>query len=140
MYGHQLFFPLTKYSFIFNFQSFTSSSFEPEEDKDGIGFQDNSDKLNDVDDKSDEEVFGETVVLIQDDYQDYPLSDDSDSDFGASSEESDFGELEDDDKSLNTPLFLQLTCSLRDRSTIGGGSMTPVYVSSLPVCIGKLLR
>ena len=117
------------------FQSCTSTSFEPEEDKDAIGFQDHSDKLNDVDD---EEVFGETVVLIQDDNQEYPLSDDSDSDFDTSSEESDFGELEDDDKSLKTPLFLQLTCSLRDRSTIGGGSMTPVSVSSLPVCIGEL--
>jgi hypothetical protein len=77
-------------------------------------------------------------VLIQEDDQQYPLYDDSDSDFGGSSEESDFGEVEDDDKSLKTPLFLQLTCSLRDRSTIGGGSMTPVAVSSLPVCIGKL--
>ncbi|XP_020912267.1 KICSTOR complex protein SZT2 isoform X2 [Exaiptasia diaphana] len=112
----------------------SSCSFEPEEDQEDIEDHDKGDE--------EEEVFGETVVLIHDDEEDYgPLSSDSDeSDYGGSEGESDFGDAEDDDKSLSTPLFLQLTCSLRDRSTIGGGTMTPVPIDSLPVCIGEIVR
>lgn len=46
------------------------------------------------------------------------------------------GDVNDGDQHSKSPLFLQLTCSLRGRSS-HGQPMTPVSINTLPVCLGE---
>ncbi|XP_048580524.1 KICSTOR complex protein SZT2 isoform X3 [Nematostella vectensis] len=114
----------------------TSGSFEVESAVEGDSEPPPEAESQDQDGDQNFDGFVEDLILIQDEVEEYDDSDDSD--FDGSDDESE--EAEDDQQSLTKPLFLQLTCSLRDKSSRGGGSITPVSVKTLPVCIGELVR
>ena len=58
------------------------------------------------------------------------------SDFQSQGSDSEFDGDTEDDQGMKSPLFLQLTCTLRDRST-HGQPMHPVSINTLPVCLGN---
>ena len=78
----------------------------------------------------------DTEILIEDDgsVPQYDMDDLSDFESQGSDSESE-GDAG-DDQDVKSPLFLQLTCSLRDKSS-HGQPMTPVTINTLPVCLGK---
>ena len=58
------------------------------------------------------------------------------SDFESQGSDSEFDGDTEDDQGVKSPLFLQLTCTLRDRSS-HAQPMHPVSINTLPVCLGK---
>ena len=78
----------------------------------------------------------DTGILIED-FGSVPQYEKDDlSDFESQGSDSEFERDTEDDQDIKSPLFLQLTCSLRDRSS-HGQPMTPVSINTLPVCLGK---
>ncbi|KAJ7386496.1 hypothetical protein OS493_008630 [Desmophyllum pertusum] len=81
----------------------------------------------------------DTGILIED-FGSVPQYEMDDlSDFESQGSDSEFERDTEDDQDIKSPLFLQLTCSLRDRSS-HGQPMTPVSINTLPVCLGEIIR
>lgn len=57
-------------------------------------------------------------------------------DFESQGSDSDFEGETEDDRDVKSPLFLLMTCTLRDRNS-HAQPMTPVSINTLPVCLGK---
>ena len=99
---------------------------------------DANDKDSDVDS---DDAFDDvnTGVLIEDDgdIPQYEMEDLSDFESQGSDSQSE-GDPE-DGQEVKSPLFLQLTCSLKNTSS-HGQLMTPVSINTLPVCLGKNKR
>ena len=74
--------------------------------------------------------------MIEDDGTALPYDSDDSPDFESEGSDVEFDGDTEDDQGVKSPLFLQLTCTLRDRST-HGQPMHPVSINTLPVCLGK---
>ena len=74
--------------------------------------------------------------MIEDDGTALQYDMDDLSDFESQESDSEFDGDTEDDQDLKSPLFLQLTCTLKDRSS-HTQPMHPVSINTLPVCLGK---
>ena len=74
--------------------------------------------------------------MIEDDGTALQYDVDDLSDYESQGSDSEFDGETEHDQDVKSPLFLQLTCTLRDR-TSHGQPMHPVSINALPVCLGK---
>ena len=124
--------------FLFTFFSFQSvpESFSESEtyEADQAAEDDTQDKDSDVGSDAFDDI--DTDILMEDDGSVPQYDMDDLSDFESQGSDSEFEGDAGDDQDVKSPLFLQLTCSLRDRNS-HGQPMTPVTINTLPVCLGK---
>ena len=117
------------------FQSIPESFSESETyEADHAAEDDSQEKDSDAGSDAFEDVQGD--ILIEDDGTALQYDMDDLYDFESQGSDSDFDGETEDDQGVKSPLFLQLTCTLRDRSS-HGQPMHPVSINALPVCLGK---
>ena len=121
--------------FAFIFQSIPESFSESETYEGEQAAEDESqDKESDTGSDAFEDV--QSGILIEDDGTALQYDTDDLSDFESEGSDVEFDGETEDDQGVKSPLFLQLTCTLRDRST-HRQPMHPVSINRLPVCLGK---
>ena len=119
----------------FIFQSVPESFSESETNEADQAAEDESqDKDSDAGSDAFEDL--QTNILIEDDEAALPYDMDYMSELESQESDSEFDGGTEGDKGARSPLFLQLTCTLRDRSS-HAQPMHLVSINTLPVCLGK---